>query len=70
SFDTVRIEVWSTRRATGGSAMRDVEPVTVHFEVWYAPEAKRYVKMVRTIKAPSHAEIEKDVFELIEIRAR
>ncbi len=69
SFDTVRIEVWSTRSATGGSAMRDVEPVTVHFDVWYAPEAKRYVKMVRTTKAPSNAEIEKDTFELIEIRA-
>ncbi|MCZ4303510.1 TIR domain-containing protein [Zoogloeaceae bacterium G21618-S1] len=68
NFDTVRIEVWSTRLATGGSAMRDVEPTTVHFDVWYAPEAKRYVKMVRSIKAPSNVEIEKDVFELTEIR--
>ncbi|WP_222105341.1 TIR domain-containing protein [Denitromonas ohlonensis] len=70
SFDTVRIEVWSTRLATGGSAMRDIEPTTVHFDVWYAPEAKRYVKMVRTTKAASNAEIEEDIFELVEIRAR
>ncbi|MBT0960740.1 TIR domain-containing protein [Denitromonas iodatirespirans] len=70
SFDTVRLEVWSTRRPTGGPALRDVEPTTVHFDIWYAPEAKRYVKMVRTTKAPSNAEIEKDVFELVEIRAR
>ncbi|KAA3655135.1 MAG: TIR domain-containing protein [Proteobacteria bacterium] len=70
SFDAVRIEVWSTRRATGGSAMRDVEPTTVHFDIWYAPEARRYVKMVRTTKAASNAEIEKDIFELVEIRAR
>lgn len=70
TFDAVRIEVWSTRRATGGPALRDVEPTTVHFDIWYAPQAKRYVKMVRTTKAPSNAEIEKDVFELVQIRPR
>ncbi|MFV0662972.1 MAG: TIR domain-containing protein [Denitromonas sp.] len=70
TFDAVRIEVWSTRRATGGSAMRDIEPTTVHFDIWYAPEARRYIKMVRITKAATNAEIEKDTFELVEIRSR
>ncbi|MNR67055.1 hypothetical protein D3C85_1908520 [compost metagenome] len=45
--------------------MAQVEPVRVHYLVWYAPEVKRYVKMQRRILSAAGSEMEKDVFELV-----
>ena len=45
-----------------------VEPVRLHYVVWYAPEVKRYVKLERRLIVASGAENEKDVIELVSHR--
>lgn len=65
SFDAFKVEVWSSRSATGGSTLAPIEPVRIHYLVWYAPNVKRYVKMQRRVLSAGHREIEKDVFELV-----
>ena len=64
SFDAYKIEVWSNRHATGGSTLARMEPVSMHFVVWYAPQAKRYVKMRRQVVSATGNELEEDVIEL------
>ncbi|MDP2017909.1 toll/interleukin-1 receptor domain-containing protein [Hydrogenophaga sp.] len=65
SFDAFKVEVWSSRSATGGSTQAAIEPVRIHYLIWYAPEVKRYVKMQRRVLSAASREIEKDVFELV-----
>jgi len=68
SFDAFKVEVWSSRSATGGATQASIEPVRIHYLVWYAPEVKRYVKMQRRVLSAASREIEKDVFELVSHR--
>ena len=65
SFEAFKVEVWSSRSATGGSTLAPIEPVRIQYLVWYAPNVKRYVKMQRRVLSAGHREIEKDVFELV-----
>lgn len=65
SFQAHKVEVWSTRRATGGPTQAGIEPVRIQYLIWYAPSAKRYVKMQRRVISASGAENERDVFELV-----
>jgi len=66
TFDAFKVEVWSNRHATGSPIEADVEPVRVHFLIWYAAPAKRYVKMQRQISSANNRELEHDVFELVQ----
>jgi hypothetical protein len=63
-FRAWKAEIWSTRSATGGLTSARLEPVTVRYEIWFAPSEKRYVKLVRTIESAANSNIERDVFEL------
>lgn len=65
SFDAWKVEVWSTRHATGGPTIAGLEPVRIHFLVWYAPGEKRYVKMQRTLASALGRDLEKDTVELV-----
>ncbi|MFN7122585.1 MAG: toll/interleukin-1 receptor domain-containing protein [Hydrogenophaga sp.] len=65
SFDAFKVEVWSSRSATGGTTLAPIEPVRMHYLVWYAPQAKRYVKMQRRMLSAAGREMEKDLFELV-----
>lgn len=64
-FNAFKMEVWSSRHSTGSIAEAQVEPVRVQYFIWYAPEAKRYVRMERRITTAGNTESEKDVFELV-----
>jgi hypothetical protein len=64
-FDAVKVEVWSSRTANGGVASINIEPVRVHYLVWYAPEVQRYVRMQRRVISAAGQEIERDLFELV-----
>lgn len=64
-FDAVKVEVWSSRTANGGVASINIEPVRVHYLVWYAPELQRYVRMQRRVISAAGQEIERDLFELV-----
>jgi hypothetical protein len=68
TFRAVKVEIWSSRRASGSSTERDQEPVRMHYDIWYAAEVKRYVKMVRTTTAASGQAIDTDTFELLSYR--
>ncbi len=64
-FEAVKVEVWSSRNASGGLASINLEPVRVHYLVWYAPEVRRYVRMQRRVISVAGQEIERDLFELV-----
>lgn len=64
-FDAIKVEVWSNRMATGGAASAQLEPVRVHYLVWYAPQVKRYVRLQRRVMSAAGQEVERDVFELV-----
>ena len=65
SFEAFKVEVWSSRSATGGTTLASIEPVRIHYLIWYAPPVKRYVKMQRRVISANSREIEKDLFELV-----
>ena len=64
-FDALKVEVWSNRMPTGGAASAQLEPVRIHYLVWYAPEVKRYVRLQRRVMSAAGQEMERDVFELV-----
>ncbi len=64
-FNAYKVEVTSNRQPSGGAGSMQVEPVRIHYLIWYAPEVKRYVKMQRRLIVASGAENERDVFELV-----
>lgn len=68
SYAAVKVEVWSSRRATGSRAEAQLEPVRIHFLLWYVPELKRYARMERRVVSASGSEMENDVFELVSHR--
>ncbi len=53
---------------SGSQTERDSEPVRIHYNIWYAAEIKRYVKMVRTTTAASGQRMNTDTFELVAYR--
>lgn len=65
SYSAWKAEVWSSRRSTASSTVASVEPVRVQYLMWYDPAVKRYVKMVRRVKAADGSDMEEDVFELV-----
>jgi hypothetical protein len=64
-FQAHKVEVWSSRSASGGPIMANIEPVRIHYLIWYAPTVKRYVKMQRRVLYASGTEAERDLFELV-----
>lgn len=67
-FDAWKVESWSNRHATEGSTSARLEPVRIHFAVWYAPQVKRYVKSIRRVISASGQVLEEDLFELVEYK--
>jgi hypothetical protein len=65
TFNSLKVEIDSSRAATGSSAMRTNEPVRVLLAIWYAPDVKRIAKMVRTVYAPSGLHLDEDTYELL-----
>ena len=67
-FAAWKVESWSNRHATDGSSSARLEPVRLHFQVWYAPQAKRYVKSIRKLISASGQVLDEDLFELVEYK--
>ncbi len=65
TFNAFKVEVWSNRHPTGSQIEAGVEPVLVHYLIWYDAQAKRYVKMLRRITTAANTESERDIFELV-----
>ncbi|MEI2421787.1 hypothetical protein V6O07_16035, partial [Arthrospira platensis SPKY2] len=63
-----KADIWSNRNATGGPTIAGLEPVSVRYEIWFAPGEKRFVKLVRTIKSAAGGNLERDTFELRSVK--
>ncbi len=67
-FKALLVELQSTRTASGSTIERDREPVRVYYQIWFAPEIKRYVKMIRKTVAASGQVIDRELVELLSFR--
>lgn len=64
-FNAWKVEVWASRHMTGTRASAALEPVRIHFMIWYAAEQKRYVRMERKLIAADGGAMEIDTIELV-----
>jgi hypothetical protein len=70
TFKAIRVEINSSRKATGSRAMAEQEPVRILQVIWYAPDAKRAVKLVRTVSSASGLRLDEDTYELVKFRVQ
>jgi len=68
TFKAMRVEINSNRAPTGSVSMRASEPVRILQVIWYAPDAKRAVKAVRTVYSTSGIRLDEDTYELVKYR--
>jgi hypothetical protein len=68
SFKALRVEINSSRQAKANATIP--EPQRIRYAVWYAPDAKRTVKHVRTVWSASGAKLDEDTFELVRYRVQ
>ena len=70
TFKAIRVELNSNRAPTGSASMRTSEPVRILQVIWYAPEVKRAVKLVRTVYNTSGNRLDEDTYELVKFRVQ
>jgi hypothetical protein len=70
TFTSLKVEIDSTRQPTESVGMRSHEPVRVVLTIWYAPEVKRTVKMVRIVWTPEGMHLDEDTCELMRYRVQ
>ena len=70
TFKSLKVEIDSTRRPTESVGMRGREPVRVLLTLWYAPEVKRTVKMVRIVLTQEGMHLDEDTYELVRYRVQ
>jgi len=68
TFKVLRVELNSSRHAASRSAIQ--EPQRVQYVIWYASDAKRTVKHVRTVWAANGAKLDEDTYELVKFRVQ
>jgi len=66
TFKSLKVEIDSNRRPTEG--IRSREPVRTVLTLWYAPEVKRIVKMLRVVMSEEGAHLDEDTYELLRYR--
>ncbi len=64
TFNALRVDLDSSRKATASLAMQGAEPVRIVHVAWYVPDAKRTVKQVRTVFSASGRKLDEDTLEL------
>lgn len=69
SFKALRVEINSSRNAGAGSAAQRT-PARVRYVFWYAPDAKRTVKHLRTVWAGDGTKLSDDSYELVKMAVR
>ena len=68
TFKALRVEINGNRAPTGSVSMRASEPVRILHVIWYAPDVKRAVKVVRTVYSTSGNRLDEDTYELVKYR--
>ena len=64
TFKALRVELNSSRNASANSAAQ-LAPARIRYVIWYAPDAKRTVKHVRTVLTTDGTRLAEDTYELV-----
>jgi hypothetical protein len=67
SFKALRVELNSSRAARASSIQ---EPQRVQYVIWYASDAKRTIKHVRTVYAADGSKLDEQTYELVKYRVQ
>jgi hypothetical protein len=67
SFKALRVELNSSRPPRAGSTQ---EPQRVQYVIWYAADAKRTIKHVRTVYAANGSKLDEQTYELVKYRVQ
>jgi hypothetical protein len=70
TFQAIKIEMDSTRAPIESAGGQSREPIRTVLTVWYAPEVKRTVKMLRVVLTPTGAHLDEDTYELVKYRVQ
>ena len=70
TFKSLKVEIDSNRAPTEGLGSRSSEPVRTLLTLWYAPEVKRTVKMVRIVLTEEGKHLDEDTYELVRYRVQ
>jgi hypothetical protein len=70
TFDAQKLEIDSTRPPIESAGGRSREPIRTLLTVWYAPDVKRIVKMLRVVLTPEGMHLEEDTYELVRYRVQ
>ena len=65
TFKALRVQIDSSRQMTASLAIRGPEAARIVYVAWYAPEAKRTVKHVRTVYGATANKLDEDTYELV-----
>jgi hypothetical protein len=68
TFKSLKVEIDSNRRPTESMGSR--EPTRTILTLWYAPEAKRIVKMLRVVLTDEGMHLDEDTYELVRYRVQ
>jgi hypothetical protein len=64
TFKALRVELNSNRNPSASSAAQGA-PARIQYVLWYAPDAKRTVKHVRTVLTTDGTKLAEDTYELV-----
>ena len=70
TFKAIRVEINSNRPATGSVSHAREGAGRILQVIWYAPDAKRTVKLVRTVYSATGDRINEDTYELVKYRVQ
>ena len=70
TFNSLKLEIDSTRAPIESAGGQSREPIRTVLTVWYAPDVKRMVKMVRLVLTPQGSHLDEDTYELVRYRVQ
>jgi hypothetical protein len=70
TFKTLKLEIDSNRQPTESLGNRSREPTRAILTLWYAPDVKRIVKMVRLVMSDEGMHLDEDTYELVRYKVQ
>ena len=70
TFNALKVEIDSTRAPIESAGGQSREPIRTVLTLWYAPDVKRIVKMVRLVLTPEGSHLDEDTYELVRYRVQ
>jgi len=70
TFKALKVDIDSTRAPIESAGGQSREPIRTVLTLWYAPDVKRIVKMVRLVLTPEGSHLDEDTYELVGYRVQ